>query len=314
MPVTTGKELIDRLEYLINTLEDGVKKNFADKIGIEPRSVQRWIKEGRGKPVFKYIAKICEVYPTVSETWLRGGVGDMLVSERPNPIRSIVNKHDLLIGDTLWEFFNEIGTTSEEVMKCCRFDKTFNQVMESSRYPTLSELESLYNFFGLNPILLFQKRPNGGTQIPFTVLERIESVTDLNSELGAYYFADVMEIEKDEWRSWNKKYKKYVKERFDFLKKYGTLESFWDGDDEIEAPSEPWMPPQWIEKVEEKYGIPKGYLDGRALKFDRLKLNSSEAQLQKELDELKEKCKLQEKLIAMYEERDKGEAAQYQAV
>lgn len=321
--------LYERILKIIDDYEGGNKTAFARRVGIQQTTLLGYLSEsGQAKLRVEHLNAILSQYPEIDRDWLFFGESEALSrahDTKPNyPDNALdritttraENSYGVLIGDTLSEFFREINVSCEFVMTCCRFDDTFWQVMENNRYPTFQELERLYMFFGVDVGLLFQEMPRAGTQMSFTSFERLLAVTNLKSYSRACYFADAMGIEKDNWREWHRKYKKALSDRFDFLEKYGTLKPIDDEEtyDSIEPPELPELPLEWTLRAEEYYGIPKGYLFNGKMQFKPVETYSKDAQLQKELEEVREKCALQQKLIAMYEEREMGEAAQRQAV
>ncbi len=176
MYITNENELLERIKKIINTLARGKKAIFARAIGVNERYVARYIQQNRGDWFMGHLKAICKAYPTISEKWLYSGTGEMLVPERPNPIRSVTNAKDLLIGDLLWEFFSLKDASLAEVKKQCNFDDTFNQVMESSRYPTFTELETLHKVYDLNVTYLFTNRKED--MEGKTISKELEKLTD----------------------------------------------------------------------------------------------------------------------------------------
>lgn len=68
----------ERISYLVDTLEGGNAKRFAEKTGICQQSVSclRHGKYGIGR----FVKKIADAYPDVNITWLQTGEGYPLVS------------------------------------------------------------------------------------------------------------------------------------------------------------------------------------------------------------------------------------------
>lgn len=63
---------IKRIQYIINVYFNGNKKNFADKIGISPQSLNSWFKVGVGN---KSLAKVAEAFPDIDKNWIFFGQG-----------------------------------------------------------------------------------------------------------------------------------------------------------------------------------------------------------------------------------------------
>jgi hypothetical protein len=70
----------ERVIQIINTLEDGKRVKFAEKLGLERTNVNAMIRKGGsvGKVNMK---RICQAYPQVNAGWLLTGEGDMLINQ-----------------------------------------------------------------------------------------------------------------------------------------------------------------------------------------------------------------------------------------
>lgn len=75
-----------RLNFLVDTFEQGKKASFARKAGISPQAAQEILAGRRSEPSFKVLVKILENYPQVCTDWLVLGEGPMLkVDARQDP-------------------------------------------------------------------------------------------------------------------------------------------------------------------------------------------------------------------------------------
>lgn len=98
----------ERLTLLINTLEGGNAKSFADKTGILPSTISR-IRAGKLRLISK-VDTILRVYPSVSREWLETGEGypgdismhlmrdryERLLQEKERQIAILVREIELL--------------------------------------------------------------------------------------------------------------------------------------------------------------------------------------------------------------------------
>lgn len=72
------KSINQRLNFLVDTFEQGKKASFARKAGISPQAAQEILAGRRSEPSFKVLVKILENYPQVCTDWLVLGEGPML--------------------------------------------------------------------------------------------------------------------------------------------------------------------------------------------------------------------------------------------
>jgi phage repressor protein C with HTH and peptisase S24 domain len=72
-----------RLNLLIEKLENGVQRRFAQKIGVLSGVIGDMLGKKKSKPGFDIVGKIVHAYPEINERWLLLGEGDMLKSEAP---------------------------------------------------------------------------------------------------------------------------------------------------------------------------------------------------------------------------------------
>lgn len=83
------KSVNQRLNFLVDTFEQGKKASFARKVGISPQAAQEILAGRRSEPSFKVLVKILESYPQVCTDWLVLGEGPMLkVDARQDPSMS----------------------------------------------------------------------------------------------------------------------------------------------------------------------------------------------------------------------------------
>jgi phage repressor protein C with HTH and peptisase S24 domain len=69
-----------RINLLINTLEEGVQRRFAQTIGVASGVVGDMLGQRKSKPGFDLISKILQAYPQIRAEWLLLGQGEMLKS------------------------------------------------------------------------------------------------------------------------------------------------------------------------------------------------------------------------------------------
>jgi hypothetical protein len=88
-----------RLNFIVDTFERGVKAAFARKAGISPQGAQELLAGRKGDPSFKVLVKILESYPTVDANWLVLGRGSMTqegaLVPSPNQATFIPSKEEL---------------------------------------------------------------------------------------------------------------------------------------------------------------------------------------------------------------------------
>ncbi|RZK44853.1 MAG: hypothetical protein EOO61_02280 [Hymenobacter sp.] len=69
---------------LIQTLEDGVQRRFAQTIGVASGVVGDMLGQRKSKPGFDLTSKILQAYPQIRAEWLMLGEGEMLKSATPS--------------------------------------------------------------------------------------------------------------------------------------------------------------------------------------------------------------------------------------
>lgn len=67
-----------RLNFLLNQLENGNQAEFARRIGVRSGVVGDMFGKRRNKPSFEVLAKIASAYPQLRVEWLLNGEGEML--------------------------------------------------------------------------------------------------------------------------------------------------------------------------------------------------------------------------------------------
>jgi phage repressor protein C with HTH and peptisase S24 domain len=79
----TQEPFHQRLNLLIERLENGVQRRFAQKVGVLSGVIGDMLGKKKSKPGFDIVGKIVHAYPEINERWLLLGEGDMLKSEVP---------------------------------------------------------------------------------------------------------------------------------------------------------------------------------------------------------------------------------------
>ena len=252
------KHLYQQIQEIINHFCAGKQKYFAQQAGIPYSTLQHNLALKRDDLLVKYAERILHAFPSVRESWLYSGEGEMLGSKRPQGFRTAVNDNKQLVGDLLFDLFSVMGLDADEVAKICHLRRdTLEQVMESSRYPSWHELIALHKILGISiHFLLLGKKPY---MTPQTELERLEAALgkDIHISLN-----DILGIDKYEFRAWVKQCRKAREDKLTFMKKYGTLEAVDDeeNDETIYPPSEPAMPEKWLQSIENEYGFLREYV------------------------------------------------------
>ena len=72
-----------RLNFLVDNLENGNQADFARRIGVRSGVVGDMFGKRRNKPSFDVLAKIASAYPQLRVEWLLSGEGEMLKSATP---------------------------------------------------------------------------------------------------------------------------------------------------------------------------------------------------------------------------------------
>jgi hypothetical protein len=72
--------LSQRINLIVNRLEDGVQRRFAMKIGARPGQISEILGERRARPSSELLEKIGKSYPEIRTDWLLLGEGEMLKS------------------------------------------------------------------------------------------------------------------------------------------------------------------------------------------------------------------------------------------
>lgn len=70
-----------RLNFIVDSFEKGIKSAFATKIGISVQGVHDLLSGRKGYPSFKVLSSILECYPMLNANWLIMGRGPMLQDE-----------------------------------------------------------------------------------------------------------------------------------------------------------------------------------------------------------------------------------------
>jgi hypothetical protein len=70
-----------RLNFIVDSFEKGIKSAFATKIGISVQGVHDLLSGRKGYPSFKVLSSILESYPMLNANWLIMGRGPMLQDE-----------------------------------------------------------------------------------------------------------------------------------------------------------------------------------------------------------------------------------------
>ena len=307
-----------QLSIIVEHFCAGNLKAFANTTGINHATLHRNLTAQRDDLLVRHAPAILRAYPSVSESWLYTGEGEMLVPERPMAIRSAVNGNGKIIGDFLWEFFGARNLDIDAVCRICHFRKDlFEQVMESSRYPSWQELLTLHEVFGLNVHFLFFDR--GYWSVPQTSLERIEHALNMSADRDADMLAEAMGIDEGEFIVWLKKYRKARADRLAYMEKHGTLGTVYieDEDDYLDAPCEPPLPAKWLDALEKNYSLASSYVRGAATAshLSQRKLAEENARLLEEVsnlwrghDDLRDRIQEQKAMISLLEERYEGVA------
>ncbi len=71
----------ERINFLVNHYEKGVRRRFSLKIGVSPGMISDLFSERKNKPGIDMVRKILVAYPQISTEWLLLGEGDMLKKE-----------------------------------------------------------------------------------------------------------------------------------------------------------------------------------------------------------------------------------------
>jgi len=79
----TEEPIHQRLNLLIQSLEDGVQRRFAQTIGVASGVVGDMLGQRKSKPGFDLISKILQAYPQIRAEWLMRGEGEMLKAPTP---------------------------------------------------------------------------------------------------------------------------------------------------------------------------------------------------------------------------------------
>jgi phage repressor protein C with HTH and peptisase S24 domain len=69
-----------RINFIIDTLENGVQRQFALRIKARPGQISELFGERKSKPSSELLEKIAKAYPELRTDWLLKGEGDMLIS------------------------------------------------------------------------------------------------------------------------------------------------------------------------------------------------------------------------------------------
>jgi repressor LexA len=69
-----------RINFIIDELENGVQRQFALRIGARPGQISELFGERKSKPSSELLEKIAKAYPELRTDWLLKGEGDMLIS------------------------------------------------------------------------------------------------------------------------------------------------------------------------------------------------------------------------------------------
>jgi phage repressor protein C with HTH and peptisase S24 domain len=86
-----------RLNFLVDNLENGNQADFARRIGVRSGVVGDMFGKRRNKPSFDVLAKIVAAYPQLRVEWLLSGEGEMLKSATPPNTSSLHSSTDLYI-------------------------------------------------------------------------------------------------------------------------------------------------------------------------------------------------------------------------
>ncbi|WP_417940356.1 hypothetical protein [Flavobacterium sp. RS13.1] len=77
-----------RIEEIINTLFNGKKSHFANKIGVSPTVVENIVGTRQGKPSFGVLEKIAFAIENINTHWLLTGTGTMIRKEKKETINN----------------------------------------------------------------------------------------------------------------------------------------------------------------------------------------------------------------------------------
>lgn len=77
----TQDPINERINFLINKLENGVRRRFALKVGVSAGMVSDLFSDRKNKPGIDMVRKILVAYPQISTDWLLLGEGEMVKKE-----------------------------------------------------------------------------------------------------------------------------------------------------------------------------------------------------------------------------------------
>lgn len=137
-----------RFEVIINSVYKGNQSAFAKAVGVTPTVIANVVGTRQGKPSFDVISKIC-ANANISAEWLLTGEGDMLKSNKYEPIvevkpihhpRSVEKKEDTQVV-YLYDFEATAGLKT-------LFDNKRNNIIDTIKIPKLPKCDGAIHIVG----------------------------------------------------------------------------------------------------------------------------------------------------------------------
>ena len=141
-------EINKRFEIIINSVYNGNQSAFAKAVGVTPTVIANVVGARQGKPSFDVISKIC-ANANISAEWLLTGNGDMLKSNKYEPIvevkpihhpRSVEKKEDTQVV-YLYDFEATAGLKT-------LFDNKRNNIIDTIKIPKLPKCDGAIHIVG----------------------------------------------------------------------------------------------------------------------------------------------------------------------
>lgn len=254
-----------QIQRLVEYYCGGNLTAFARSIGAPQSTLQRVLPSGDVDKLLRFVPKILTAYPSVREHWLYTGDGEMLYTDRPMEIRTAVNCHGNLVGDILFEVFRSANIDIDDIPGVCHINcEVFEQVMESSRYPDWDMLQKFNYVFGININYLFSE--SGVMFVPLTEFDRAIAAlcADLSRDRSVVMSAVGAELH--DFDRYIALIRKFKADRIEFMRLHGTIADVFDGErgDYIEAPSDPGLPAEWVDRLAKNHNISPAFIRGRS--------------------------------------------------
>ncbi len=290
------KEFCLRVQTVLENFCGGSRTEFARRIGIPQATLQHNLANERGDLLIKHAQKILDTFPGISKEWLYSGEGEMLDSPDLTKPLTAQNNKGQLVGDLLATAIAFAGTDAKGAAKLTGIDEgVFQQLLDSSLFPSFAQLEALHTKLGIEPSYFFTGDEMRMLVPDDTLLRVLWAVGYQGRTPTPSLVADIFNVPKEE--------------AADFLQDWQSFRK--QGMNRV-------LPPHWEEALRERYCFNPAFLRNLQPPVAmRCKTEQVDAKIEKllaEKQELEEKIQLQKELLAAKDEilrlyNGKGNAA-----